>query len=56
MRIDGSIPEQAFPKAGRAERITAGDVVQGKIVSTDGGQIQLRLSDGSTLHAKSRRV
>ena len=52
MRIDGSIPEQAFPKAGRAERITAGDVVQGKIVSTDGGQIQLRLSDGSTLHAK----
>ena len=52
MRIDGLGTESVLPAGSRAQTVSAGDIVQGRVVASDNGRLQLRLTDGSTLQAR----
>jgi hypothetical protein len=52
MRIDGMGGDALMPTGNRAQTVSPGDVVQGRVTASDNGQVEMRLTDGSTLHAR----
>ena len=52
MRIDGMGADTPLPSGNRAQTVSPGDVVQGRVTASDKGQVEMRLTDGSTLHAR----
>lgn len=52
MRIDGMGTDALQAAGSRAQAVSPGDVIQGRVIANDNGQLEMRLSDGSTLHAR----